>query len=116
VRVSIGRACSALGDLEAAEMEYDAARWSFRQLGAAVDLAALDALLAKPFAGPAGGLTPREVEILRVIAEGKTNREIAEALLISEKTVARHVSNILAKLDLSSRAAATAHAYREGLI
>ena len=67
-------------------------------------------------AGPAaGGLTGREVEVLELIAAGKTNRQIAEALFISEKTVARHVSNIFTKLAVSSRSAATAYAFRHGL-
>jgi DNA-binding NarL/FixJ family response regulator len=63
-----------------------------------------------------GGLTPREVEVLRLVARGQTNRAIAEALDISEKTVARHLSNIFTKLDLSTRAAATAYAFRHGLV
>ena len=63
-----------------------------------------------------GGLTSREVEVLRLIAHGKTNRAIGVALEISEKTVARHVSNIFTKLDLPSRAAATAYAFTHGLM
>jgi len=63
-----------------------------------------------------GPLTGRELEVLRLIASGKTNRAIAEDLAISEKTVARHVSNILTKLDLPSRSAATAYAYTRNLI
>jgi DNA-binding NarL/FixJ family response regulator len=63
-----------------------------------------------------GGLTPRELEVLRLVAAGKTNRAVAAALFISEKTVARHVSNIFGKLGLSTRAAATAYAYRHGLV
>ncbi len=63
----------------------------------------------------AGGLTPRELEVLRLIAAGRSNRAIAETLVLSEKTVARHVSNIFDKLDVSSRSAATAYAYEHGL-
>jgi DNA-binding CsgD family transcriptional regulator len=107
VRVLIGLACRALEDEDTAEMELDATRWVFRQLGAATDLARVEALSRKPVAKAAGGLTAREVEVLRLVATGKTNREIAAALFLSEKTVARHVSNILTKLDLSSRATAT---------
>jgi DNA-binding NarL/FixJ family response regulator len=65
---------------------------------------------------PAGGLTAREMEVLRLIAGGKTNRAIATELGISEKTVARHVSNIFTKLDLSTRAAATAYAFTHHLL
>jgi DNA-binding NarL/FixJ family response regulator len=110
VRVQIARACRALGDPESAGLELDAARRAFKELGAAPDLAALD---ARPNA--ASGLSAREVEVLRLVAAGKSNRAIAERLVISEKTVARHVSNIFTKLGLSSRAAATAYAYEHGL-
>jgi DNA-binding NarL/FixJ family response regulator len=63
-----------------------------------------------------GGLTPREVEVLRVVATGATNREVADRLVISEKTVARHVSNIFVKLGVASRAAATAYAFQHELV
>ena len=63
-----------------------------------------------------GGLTAREVEVLALVASGKTNRAIASELFLSEKTVARHVSNIFMKLGLSSRSAATAYAYEHGLV
>jgi DNA-binding CsgD family transcriptional regulator len=86
----------------------------FQRIGATPDLKRLEALQAAP-AAPPGGLTSREVEVLRLIAQGKSNRAIAEALDISEKTVARHVSNIFTKLDLPSRAAATAYAFTHGL-
>ena len=65
---------------------------------------------------PVAGLTPREVEVLRVVATGATNREVADRLIISEKTVARHVSNIFAKLGVASRAAATDYAFRHELV
>ena len=93
----------------------DAARRVFRELGAAPDLARVEgySLTAAPKA--AGGLTAREAEVLRLVAAGKTNRAIAGDLVISEKTVARHVSNIFTKLGLKSRSAATAYAYQHDL-
>jgi DNA-binding CsgD family transcriptional regulator len=115
-RVLIGLACRQLGDEEGAEMELDAARWAFEQLGAVPDLARAQALSRKAAAKPAGGLTARELEVLRLVATGKTNRSIAADLFLSEKTVARHVSNIFTKLGLSSRAAATAYAYEHDLV
>jgi DNA-binding CsgD family transcriptional regulator len=114
-RVLIGLACRRLGDEDAAAMELDAARWAFEQLGAAPDLAHAKELTRGATADPAHGLTARELEVLRLVATGKTNRTIAADLFISERTVARHVSNILAKLGLSSRAAATAYAYEHDL-
>ena len=74
-----------------------------------------DASLGKKAATDSGPLTTREVEVLKLVASGMTNREIASNLHISEKTVARHISNIFTKLDLSSRAAATAYAYQRGI-
>ena len=76
----------------------------------------MEALSKPATASVPGGLTARELEILRLLAAGRTNRAIAETLVISEKTVARHVSNIFAKLGLSSRSAATAYAYQQGLV
>jgi ATP/maltotriose-dependent transcriptional regulator MalT len=116
VRVSIGLACRALGDEDAAEMELDAARWVFRQLGAAPDLERVEALSARPLGKTAGGLSAREVQVLRLVAAGLSNRAIAAELVLSEKTVARHLSNIFTKLNLSSRAAATAYAYEHDLL
>jgi DNA-binding CsgD family transcriptional regulator len=116
VRVLIGLACRQLGDEESAEMELDAARWIFGRLGAVPDLVHAQSLSAKATAKPPGGLTPRELEVLRLVAAGKTNRAIAADLVLSEKTVARHVSNIFTKLGLSSRAAATAYAYEQDLV
>jgi DNA-binding CsgD family transcriptional regulator len=116
VRVLIGLACRQLGDQDSAEMELDAAGWVFEELGAAPDLARAHALSRKWAAKPAGGLTARELEVLRLVATGKTNRSIAADLFLSEKTVARHVSNIFSKLGLSSRAAATAYAYEHHLV
>jgi DNA-binding CsgD family transcriptional regulator len=116
VRVLIGLACRQLGDQDSAEMELDAARWVFRQLEAAPDLARVEALTRKPAAGAAGGLTARELQVLRLVAAGQTNRSIAADLFLSERTVERHMSNILTKLGVSSRAAATAYAYQHQLI
>ena len=116
VRVLIGLACRALGDSEAGAMEFDAARWVFQQLEAGPDLARLEDLSRAPHGKTAGGLTTRETQVLRLVAAGKTNRAIAADLFISERTVERHLSNIFAKLDLSSRAAATAYAYEHQLV
>jgi DNA-binding CsgD family transcriptional regulator len=118
VQVIIGRACWALNDADGARMEWDNAARAFRRFGAAPALAEVEALIQQPSTidRPASGaLTPREVEVLRLIAQGKTNRAIARALDISEKTVARHVSNIFTKLDLSTRSAAAAYAFTHRL-
>jgi DNA-binding NarL/FixJ family response regulator len=88
----------------------------FSKLGAVTDLARLEANPNPDAASPPGPLTLREVEVVRLVASGITNREIAKKLNISEKTVARHLNNIFNKLDLSSRAAATAYAYQHGLL
>ena len=116
VRVMIGLACRQLRDQDSAQMEFDAACWIFQELGAMPDLARAQVLSHKAAAKPAGGLTERELEVLRLVATGKTNRSIAADLFLSEKTVARHVSNIFTKLGLSSRAAATAYAYEHDLV
>jgi DNA-binding CsgD family transcriptional regulator len=115
-RVLIGLACRQLGDDETAEMEIEAAKSVFQGLGAVSDLGHAQALSRRADARPPGGLTPRELEVLRLVATGMTNRAIAADLFLSEKTVARHVSNIFTKLDLSSRAAATAYAYEHDLV
>lgn len=106
-RVLVAQACSALGDTDACRMERAAARAVFDELGARPDLAATTS---------DSGLTPREREVLRLLATGATNRTIADQLVLSEKTVARHVSNLFGKLDVTSRAAATAYAYEHGLV
>ena len=115
-RVLIGLACRELGDDDTAEMELDSARWTFQRLGAVPELARVEALSRRAAAKAAGRLTAREVQVLRLVAAGKTNRSIATDLFLSEKTVARHLSNIFTKLGLSSRAAATAYAYEHDLI
>lgn len=114
--VLLGLACRALGDEDAAELELNAAQRAFETLGAAPDLARVAELRKKPGSGAAGGLTGREIQVLRLVAAGKTNRAIADELGISEKTIARHVSNIFTKLGLSTRAAATAYAYTHDLV
>jgi DNA-binding CsgD family transcriptional regulator len=110
-RVLVGDACRALGDEEAAALELEAARDIFERLGAKPDLARLGAR-----AGETHGLSRRELEVLRLVASGKSNREIASTLVISEHTVARHVQNIFGKLGLSSRAGATAFAFEHDLV
>ena len=111
-RVLIGVACRELGDRATAELEFDAARSALEELGARPALERLARLEGSMLPG---GLSRRESEVLTLVAAGKTNRAIAAELVISEKTVARHVSNIFAKLGLSSRAEATAYAYKHGL-
>lgn len=109
----IGLACKAVGDADTCEVEVDSARRIFGALDAAPALRKLDQIAGK--AAPAEGLTGREVEVLGLIATGVTNREIARELVISEKTVARHIANIFEKIGASSRAAATAYAVRRGI-
>ena len=109
------RACRALGDEASAVMELDAARAVFVELGARQALAAAEAESSAARPEQAGGLSARELEVLRLVAAGDTNREIAGELYLSEKTVERHLSNIFGKLGLSSRSAATAYAFRHGL-
>ena len=115
-RVLMGRACSALGDADTAAAELDAARAAFAELGAAPDLARTEALARRAGPGDGHGLSARELEVLRLVAAGRSNREIAAALVISEHTVARHLQNIFAKLGVSSRTAASAFAFTHGLL
>jgi DNA-binding CsgD family transcriptional regulator len=118
-RVLRARAHRMLGDADTARLELGAARQLFEQLGARPDLASADALLAdltdadEP---PGHALTEREFEVLGLVATGRTNRGVADALGIREKTVARHVANIFGKLGVSTRAAATAYAHRKGMV
>jgi DNA-binding CsgD family transcriptional regulator len=111
--VSIAQACRMLHDNDSAEIELEAARRTFQQLGARSDLARLQ---PSRDARSASGLTARELQVLRLVATGRTNRAISDELGLSEKTVARHISNIFNKLDVSSRAGATAYAFEHHLI
>ena len=114
-RVLIALACRELGDEDTALMDLRAARQTFAALGAEPDVARVDVLLAPPPRDASSPLTGREAQVLQLVAAGKTNRQIAEALVISEKTVARHISNIFGKISVSSRSAATGYAYEHGL-
>ena len=116
VRVEIACACRTVADEEGAELECDAARAVFARLGAAPDVARIAALMDGKGEDHSHGLTARELQVLRMLASGKTNKTIATSLTLSEKTVDRHVSNILAKLAVSSRTGATAYAYQHKLI
>ncbi|MQA73527.1 MAG: helix-turn-helix transcriptional regulator [Solirubrobacterales bacterium] len=115
VRELIGLACRELDDNDGAAMELEAARAAFETLGARPDLARVEALpgAAEP---EAHGLTAREREVLRLVADGRTNKAIAAELVLSERTIDRHVSNIFAKVGVSSRASATAFAYEHDLV
>ena len=115
VRMLIAAACRALGDGEGARLEIDAARAAFLRLGAEPDARRAAALVGTGSARPAG-LTGRELEVLRLVAAGRTNHEIARELVLSDHTVARHLNNIFAKLGVSSRAAATAFACSRDLV
>jgi DNA-binding NarL/FixJ family response regulator len=113
-RALLGLACRALGDEDGAKLELAAARAAFERLGAVPDLARI---AAPQGVSPRGhGLTARELQVLRLVAAGKTNKAIARELDLSERTVDRHLSNIFGKLEVSSRAAATAYAYRHQLM
>ncbi len=122
--VMVGLACAALGDRVAADLEFDNAAAAFTELGAAPDLQRLAGFTGGPIdvgATPTGSgglpaLSAREREVLALIAAGKTNRDIAAALVISQHTAGRHVENIFAKLGVTSRAAATAYAYKHDLL
>jgi len=112
-RVRIAEASGGLGDFDTARFEFEAARDGFVRLGAAAEVRRVDQLADRD-ARP-GNLTRREIEVLRLIAVGKTNREIAADLMISQHTVGRHVNNIFAKLGVTSRSAATAFAFIHGI-
>ena len=116
VRVLIAQACQLLGDEVAAAFEFDAARQFFQRVAAQPDIARVDALRAAKRGTSSHTLSTRELEVIGLVAKGRTNREIARMLSISERTVDRHVSNILLKLNLPTRSAATAYAYQNDLI
>ncbi len=114
-RALVGSACLLLGDEETAALELDAARSVFAQLGAVPDVARVESLTRRDHVGEAHGLTARQLEVLRLVAAGKSNREIASALVISEHTVARHLQDVFAKLGVSSRTAASKFAFEHDL-
>jgi DNA-binding CsgD family transcriptional regulator len=115
-RVLVGLACQALGDRDAASLELQAARAAFETLGAIPDVTHIDSLAGGGDAPETHGLSRRELEVLRLVAAGKTNRQIASTLVVSEHTVARHLQNIFGKLGVSSRTAATAFAFERDLV
>lgn len=115
-QVLIGLACRKLGDEPTAEMEFATAREIFQLLGATPDLNKVESLIGNSTSKKVHGLTSRELQVLRLLTTGKTNKNIANELFISERTVDRHVSNILGKLNVPSRSAATAYAYEHDLI
>jgi DNA-binding NarL/FixJ family response regulator len=115
-RLRIALACEALGDADGAEMELDAARAAFVSLGATPDAVRAEALAPAGPPSNVAGLTTRELEVLALVATGMTNRQVADTLVVSEKTVASHVSHIFTKVGVSSRAAATAYAYEQKLV
>lgn len=113
---AVSLSCRATGDHDAADVHLAAARRIYQQLGAAVDLDRMEQRRGSESAGAPGKLTLRELQVLRHLAAGKTNRGIAAELVISERTVDRHVSNILSRLGVRSRTAAAAYAYEHGLV
>jgi len=115
-RVLVGLACRTLGDEDSAELELDAAHAVFAGLGAGPDLLRVSSLAARGRTRDSHGLTARELEVLKLVAAGMSNREIASKLVVSEHTVARHLQNIFVKLRVSSRTAATAFAFEHDLL
>jgi DNA-binding CsgD family transcriptional regulator len=116
VRILLGEVCAALGDTDGALLEWDAARYAFDELGAVDDLARVTARLTPETPSRPSGLTDRELEVLRLVAQGRTNREIAAVLVLSEHTVRRHLQNVFGRLGVSSRAAAVAFAMQHDLV
>ena len=115
-RVLVALACRRLGDEDAAELEFEAARATFADLAAEPDVARVDELAGAASGAGSHDLTERELEVLRHLAAGATNKTIASELVLSVRTVDRHVSNIFVKFGVSSRAAATAYAYEHQLL
>jgi ATP/maltotriose-dependent transcriptional regulator MalT len=115
-RVLVARACRELGDEDGARWELESARDAFERLGARLDLGRTESLLSRRAKDTEFGLSARELEVLRLVAAGKSNRQVAAELVISEHTVARHLQNLFAKLDVSSRTAASAFAYEHHLV
>jgi DNA-binding CsgD family transcriptional regulator len=115
-RVLIGNALSELSDLDTATLEFAAARSIFAELGAEPDVQRVDRLTSEDDRKEDHGLSSRELEVLLLLTSGGTNRAIAAELVLSERTVDRHLSNIFTKLGVSSRTAATAYAYEHGLV
>jgi DNA-binding CsgD family transcriptional regulator len=114
--VLIALACRSLGDEEAAQLELESARATFTRLGARPDLHRVESLMHPAQAVGSHGLSAREIEVLKLIAAGRTNRAIATELFLSERTVHRHVSNIFDKLGVRSRAAAVSYGVRHHLV
>jgi DNA-binding NarL/FixJ family response regulator len=114
-QVAIGLATRAAGDSESAALELQAALATLDRLGAVPDAEHVRSLL-HPHGQRVSRLTNREVDVLRLVAQGRTNREIGATLFVSEHTVARHLSNIFSKIGVTSRAAATAYAYENELV
>jgi DNA-binding CsgD family transcriptional regulator len=112
-RELVGIACGEVGDRASATLDLEAARHAYEALGAVHDVERIDALTGN---GPSHGLTARELEVLRLVAQGRTNRQIADELFLSERTIERHVSNTFVKLRVQTRAAATAYAYEHRLL
>jgi DNA-binding NarL/FixJ family response regulator len=115
-RSNIARACRLLGDTDGCSLAFEAARAALKALGAEAALTALDAAEATSTRERPAGLTPRELEVLRLVATGKSSKAIAQELYLSVKTVDRHLSNIFTKLGVASRAEATARAYQLNLL
>ena len=114
VSVLIGLACRAVGDEDAAEVELTSARSTFARLGARPDVHRVEELLHPTRA--LGPLSAREIEVLKLVAAGKTNHAIAAELFVSERTVHRHISNIFDKLGVHSRTAAASYAIQHHLV
>ncbi len=114
--VLIALACRSIGDEEAARLELESARAIFTRLGARPDLRRVETLLRPAQPAGAYGLTPREIEVLRLVAAGKTNHAIASELFLSERTVHRHVTNIFDKLGVRSRTAAASYAIQHHIV